>query len=75
MISQKVWYIYLIVWYKFLRQIKKKTCDRFIVYNDGIIEICLNLPNQQYFKDSEYNINYCYNVRTPNKDYYQCCQF
>jgi len=40
------------VWYKFLRLIKKRTCDRFTVYNDGIID-----------------------VRTPNKDHYQCFQF
>jgi len=63
------------VWYKFLRRIKKRTCDRFTVYNDGIIEICSSLSNQPYFKDADYNINDCYNVRTPNKDYYQCCQY
>ena len=34
------------VWYKFLRRIKKGTCDRFTLYNDNITEICLYLPNQ-----------------------------
>ena len=30
---------------KFLRQIKRGTCDWVAVYNDGITEICLSLLN------------------------------
>jgi len=60
---------------RFLSQIKMEHVIRLQFIMIVITKICSSPPNQLYFKDAGYDINSCYNVETPNKYYYKCCQF
>ena len=60
---------------KYMYQVQPGKCESIQVHKDGITEICSSPPYQLYFQAADYKVNGCYQRGTPNKDYYQCCQF